>query len=103
MRARQITGNLFKLAILCACIFAFTKWQAAESEDRGFREFAENACIDEIGGRYNVSGTRVYNVIETGDGYSVRASATSARGTPVKIVCLANSHGGVRDIVIDER
>lgn len=103
MRARQIAGNLFKLAILCACIFAFTKWQSVESQERGLKRFAENACIDEIDNRYNVSSTKVYNVIDTGNGYSVRASATLNRGAPVKIICLTNTHGGVRDIAIDER
>jgi len=74
-----------------------------ESRDHGLKRFAENACVDEIGNRYKVSSTKVYNVMDTGNGYSVRATATLTRGVPVKIICLTNAHGGVRDIAIDER
>lgn len=103
MSVRSITSNLFKLAILGVCVFAFTKWQAAESQDGSLKAFTENACLDEIRNRYNVSRVKAYDFRETSSGYTVRASATSATGAPVKIVCLANTHGGIRDLAIDER
>ena len=101
--ARRITGNIFKLAILCACVFAVIRWQADESQDGSIKEFAENACLREISARYNVNGLKTYQVKTTANGYSVRASATSAGGARIKIVCITNTHGGVRDISIDER
>lgn len=103
MRAGQITGSVVKLAVLVACVYGVMQWQAAESRDGGVRAFAENACADEIHARFDVSSVNVYNVQETSNGYSVRASATLSRGTPVKIVCLANPHGGIRDLEIDQR
>ena len=66
---RQITGNFFKLAVLCAC----------------------------------VSRVSVYDLEANSNGYTVRASATLTRGTPVKIVCLTNYQGGIRDVTVDER
>ena len=103
MRARQIIDNLLKLAIAGACVYAFTVWQGTETQDSGLEEFAEAACVDEIGIRYDVGSIRAYDVEETSNGYTVRATAKSARGAPVKIVCVTNEHGGVRDIAIDER
>ena len=103
MRTRQILGNLFKLAMLCVCFYAVIEWRGAESQDSTLEEFAENACVDEIRNRYNLSSLGAYDVAETGTGYTVRVSATSSRGTRVKVVCLTNDHGGVRDIEIDER
>ena len=103
MRVRQITGNIVKLAILGACVYAAMKWQAGESQDSGLKAFAESACVDEIGSRYKVSTVRVYELRENSNGFTVRASATLARGAPVKIVCLTNPHGGVREVTIDER
>lgn len=102
MKAHRITGNIFKLAIFCACIYAVTKWQAAQSGDDDIKEFAEYACLDEIDDRYSFSSLSAYEVKKTDNGYTVRASATTARGTPVKVVCLTNIHGGVRDITINE-
>ena len=103
MRAHQIAGPVFKLAILGACVYAVMKWQVGESQDGAVRAFAESACVDEIGSRYSVSAVRVYDLKENSNGYTVRASGTLARGTPVKIVCLTSPHGGVRDVAIDQR
>ena len=103
MRTRQILGSLFKLAVLCACFYAVMEWRGAESQKSTVEEFAENACIDEIRNRYNLSSPGAYDVAETGTGYTVRVSATSAKGTRVKVVCVTTEHGGVRDIAIDDR
>lgn len=103
MSARQIAGNVVKLAILGACIYGAMKWQAGESQNGGLKAFAESACKDEIESRFNVSTVRVYDLRENTNGYSVRASATLARGARVKIVCLTNPHGGIREVTIDER
>lgn len=103
MRVRQIAGNVVKLAILAACVYAAMQWQAGEFEDSSLEAFTESACAREISSRYSVSTVRVYDLKENSNGYTVRASATLDRGTPVKIVCLANPHGGIREVTIDER
>ena len=79
------------------------QWQAAESQGGNVRAFAENACEDEIRSRFSVTTVRIYDLKPNSNGYSVRASATLTKGTPVKIVCLTSPHGGVRDVTIDER
>jgi hypothetical protein len=45
----------------------------------------------------------VYSVKETNIGYVVRASVTLPKGTVAKVYCLTNTHGGVREITIEER
>ncbi len=79
------------------------KWQATGNDSSDVTKFAEQACIDEIGVRYNVSNMRPYDVDENSNGYVVRVSVTSTRGTPAKVICLTNRNGGIRDIMIDER
>lgn len=103
VRVRQITGSFFKLAILCACVYAVTRWQAGEIQGDDVKAFAENACEDEVRSRFDVSRVSVYDLKANSNGYTVRASATLSRGTPVKIVCLANPQGGIRDVTVDER
>lgn len=100
---RQITGDFFKLAVLCACVYAVTKWQAGGFQGDDVKAFAENACEDEVRSRFNVSRVSVYDLEANSNGYTVRASATLTRGTPVKIVCLTNYQGGIRDVTVDER
>lgn len=96
-------NSLIKFAILGACIYGAMKWQVITPRDNGVAEFAKTDCVAGIGDRYDVSNIRAYDVRETNNGFAVRASATSARGTAVKLVCLTNAHGGVREITIDER
>ena len=103
VRVRQITGSFFKLAILCACVYAVTKWQEGEIQGDDVKAFAENACEDEVRSRFDVSRVSIYDLKANSNGYTVRASATLSRGTPVKIVCLANPQGGIRDVTVDER
>ncbi len=95
--------NLVTVAILCAGVYAAIKWQAITPQGNEVTDFAKTACVTDVGGRYNVSNIRAYDVRESNNGFSVRVSATNARGAAVKIVCLTNSHGGVREITIDER
>ena len=103
LRVREITGSLFKLALLCACVYAATKWQAGDFQGSDIKAFAKNACEDEVRSRFNVSRVSVYDLKANSNGYTVRASATLTRGTPIRIVCLANHQGGIRDITVDER
>ena len=99
----RFVGNLIKAAILLAGIYAIVKWAPIGMQPDDRAEFAENACRDEARARYNVSTVRVYDVRETNNGYAVRITVTLSGGKPAKVVCLTNTHGGVRDISIDER
>lgn len=103
MGIRRIAGNIVPLVILGAGIYFFMQWQGEQAQDGGNDNFAKSACVDEVGVRYEVSNVRPYEVEATGTGYTVRITAKSASGSPVRIVCLTNSHGGVRSISIDER
>jgi len=99
----RLVGNLIKVAILLAGIYAVVKWDPIGLRKDDSAEFAERACRDEASARYNVSTARVYDVSETNNGYVVRITVTSSRGNPARVVCLTNAQGGVRDISIDER
>ena len=99
----RLVGNLIKAAILLAGIYVIVKWDPIGLQTDDNAEFAERACRDEAGVRYNVSTVRVYDVRETNNGYVVRITVTSTGGKPAKVVCLTNAQGGVRDISIDER
>ncbi|MDH3750980.1 MAG: hypothetical protein OEU90_05330 [Gammaproteobacteria bacterium] len=96
-------GNILLLAAVGAGIYAIVKWEFIKPQDDEASDFAEKACVDEIGDRYDVSTVRAYAVNETNNGYVVRASVTLARGTPAKVYCLTNAHGGVKEIGIEER
>ena len=103
MRIGQIGSRLTQAAILCLCIYGVVKWQASNDESSDVMAFTERACKDAIGARYDVSSIRLYDVKKNSSGYTVRASVTLSRGTPAKVTCLANAHGGIRDVIIDER
>lgn len=103
MGIRRIAGNLFPLVILGAGIYYFMQLQGEQAQDGSSDTFAETACVDQVGVRYELSNVRPYEVKVTGSGYTVRLTAKSASGSPVRIVCLTNAHGGVRSISIDER
>ena len=96
-------GNAIKVALVLGCVYAFVKWEFTETQDDDARGFAEKACIDEIEGRFDTSTVRIYAVNETNNGYVVRATVTLARGTAAKVYCLTNTHGGVEEIMIEER
>lgn len=103
MQISQVGNSLIKVAIFCACVYGVVKWQAGSDQSGDVVAFAEKACTDAIGARYNVSNIRLYDVREDSSGYALRASVTLSSGRPAKVTCLANVHGGVRDIIIDER
>ena len=103
MSVRQSIGGLLKLAVVVACGYAIWKWQGGGSSGDDVREFARNACADEVRARYNVSNVRSYDIDENANGYVVRVTVTLPRGDAAKVVCLTNRNGGVRDITINER
>ena len=96
-------GNVIKVAVVLGCIYALVKWEFMETQDDDVRGFAEKACIDEIEDRFDTATVRIYTVNETNNGYVVRATATLARGNTAKVYCLTNTHGGVEEIMIEER
>jgi len=96
-------GDVLLLAAVGAAIYALVKWEFINPQDNEVSRFAEKACVDEIRHRYNASTVRAYAVNKTNNGYTVRASITLARGTPAKVYCLTNAHGGVREIGIEEQ
>ena len=103
MKIGETIGNTFKAVVVCGCIYAIVKWGLIKSQDDDVTDFAKKACIDEIGVRFNASSVRVYAVNESNNGYVVRATATFTRGTPAKVYCSTNAHGGVREITIEEQ
>jgi hypothetical protein len=103
MRIRDTVGNLLKAAVLCACVYGAVKWGPSEPLEDDVNEFAERACIDEIRDRYDASSVNVYDVTESNNGYVIRASITLAKGKRAKGICLANTHGGIREITIEQR
>ena len=103
MKIGKTIGDIVKAVLLVGLIYAVVNWQDVDKVDDDVREFAEQACITEIGHRYNVSTARVYAVNENSNGYTVRATVTLAKGNTAKVNCLANTHGGVNEITIEER
>ncbi len=103
MRVGDTIGTLLKAAVLCGCAYAIWQWDVINPQDDDVTNFAEKTCTDEIGRRFNASMVNVYSVKETNIGYVVRASVTLPKGTVAKVYCLTNTHGGVREITIEER
>jgi hypothetical protein len=103
MKFDEIVGDIFKVVLVCGCIYGIVNWKAIETQDDDVRDFAERDCVDEIRDRFDVSTARVYAVSETTKGYVVRATITLARGSTAKVYCLTNRHGGVEEITIQER
>ncbi len=96
-------GNILKVAIVFGCIYALVKWDFNGTQDDDVRNFAEKACVDEITDRFDTSRVRVYAFNKTNNGYVVRATATLARGNTAKVYCLTNTHGRVKEVMIEER
>lgn len=103
MKIRDTVGNLLKAAALGACVYGALTWGPTELLEDDVNEFAERACVDEIRNRYDASNVNVYDVTETNNGYVVRASITLAKGKRAKGICLTNTHGGIREITIEQR
>jgi hypothetical protein len=102
MKIAAALGTLVKVAVVLAIIYAIMKSGVISPQSDDVSEFAEQACIDGIRGRYDTTTIRIYSVKESNKGYVVRASVTLARGNVAKVYCLTNEHGGVRDIAIEE-
>ena len=95
MRVGDTIGTLLKAAVVCGCAYAIWQWDVINPQD--------DDVTNEIGSRFNASMVNVYSVKETNIGYVVRASVTLPKGTVAKVYCLTNTHGGVREITIEER
>jgi nitrogen fixation-related uncharacterized protein len=96
-------GSLVRVAIVCAVIYGVVVWKGTTSQYDDVTEFAEKACVDEISQRFNAATVKVYAVKKNSNGYIVRATITLARGNTAKAYCLTNTHGGVKDISLEER
>lgn len=103
MRIRQTIEMLLKVALVGAGIYVIINWDSVKPSGDDASDFAESACIDEINDRFEISRASAYEVTRTDNGYTVRVSVTLASGTPAKVICLANSHGGIDDVSIDVR
>ena len=103
MKIGAAIGNIIKAALVGACIYGIVTWQFAKTPDDDVSDFAEKVCIDDIRARYDATTVRAYSVKETNNGYIVRASVTLPRGNTAKVYCLTNTHGGVKEITIEER
>ena len=103
MKIAASIGSLLKLAILCGAIYALVIWKFNGPENTGNSAYAEQACADAIGGRFDTSSVSVYAISKSDKGYVVRASITLPNGNPAKVYCLTNEFGGVEEIRINER
>jgi hypothetical protein len=89
--------------ILGACVYGFMKWQSLDSASSDVTSFATDACVDAASARYDISNPKPYKTATNSTGYVVRVSVTTASGKPAKVICLANAHGGINEVTIDER
>lgn len=96
-------GNLIKIAVLGACIYAFVNWDFNGSQDNDERAFAERVCADAIKDRFNTRSVNVYRVSDSDQGFVVRASITTSNGRQAKVYCLTNIYGGVDELRIVEQ
>ncbi len=103
MSIAKSMGNLLTAAIVVGGAYVFLNWESVNPLGDDSSEHAKRACADGILSRYDSESSNVYAVEKTAEGYVVRASMTLARGTPVKVTCLANEHGRIEEIRVDER
>ena len=103
MNIKKTIGSIVKAAILIGIAYGVLNWQDINLTDDGVKDFAENACISEITQRFNVTTVKAYAINENSNGFVVRATVTLAKGNTASVNCLTNAHGGVRDIMIEER
>ena len=105
MKLSGIVGSTIKLVVILGCIYALTKYgylDQKQNNDSELSAYAEQSCVDEIRSRFDTTSVNTYAVEENSNGYTIRASVGLARGTKMKIVCLANEQGGIREITIQE-
>ena len=103
MTVSAIIGNIGKIAVLGAGIYAFMNWDFNGSQDNDNSAHAEQVCTDAIKSRFNTRSANVYRVSDSGQGFVVRASITLSNGRQAKVYCLTNSYGGVDELRIVEQ
>lgn len=103
MKIGEIGSNLVKALIVGGAIYGVVNWQTIKPQGDEITDFAERACTDEINNRFDVSSIRVYSINKNRNGYIVRATLTLAKGNTAKVYCLTNTHGGVKEVTIEER
>ena len=103
MNIKNTIGSLVKGALLIALFYGIWNWQDIGLLSDDTRDFAENACITEIKQKFDVTRVRAFSIEENRNGYVVHTSVTLAKGNTASVRCLTNVHGGVKDIVIEER
>ena len=96
-------GNLIKVALLGAGIYAFVTWEFNGSQDNDNSAYAQSVCADAIRNRFDTRSVSVNRVTDSDKGFVVRASITLPNGSPAKIFCLTNTFGGVEEIRIIEQ
>lgn len=96
-------GNVLKIVVALGFVYGVVTWQSNKAQNDEVGAFAEKACVDEIRARYNASAVAAYSVKKNDNGYVVRATVTLRKGNAAKAYCVTNTHGGVKDISIEER
>jgi hypothetical protein len=104
MKQSSIVGSTIKLVVVLGCTYALAKYGYLDQNQSSgeLSEYAEQACVDTIKGRFDTVSVNTYAVEENSSGYTIKVSVGLARGTKMKIVCLANEQGGIREITIQE-
>ena len=103
MRLGKILNNILAIAVLCGGIYVLMNWESIRPQDDPDAQYAERSCMTEIQSRFDATSANVYSVTEKDAGYVVRASMTLPRGNAVKVICLANEHGRITEVRVDER
>ncbi|MCH8099579.1 MAG: hypothetical protein IIB74_03980 [Proteobacteria bacterium] len=103
MKIGKAIGSIANVALVGGLIYGIVNWQEIIPQEDDVKDFAEKACVDEIERRYDVSTVRIYSFNETNNGYVVRVTVTLTKGNAARVYCLTNSHGGVKEITIEER
>jgi hypothetical protein len=96
-------SNVVVAAIVVGGAYAFLNRDSILPGGDDLADYAKRACIDEIVSRYDTQSASAYRVDKNSKGFVVRASMTLNRGTPVKVICLANENGRIEDVMLDER
>jgi hypothetical protein len=103
MSITKSISNLVVAVIVVGGAYTFLNRESSQPGGGDLAEYAKRSCVDEIVSRYDTQSANAYRVDKNSKGFVVRASMTLTRGTPVKVICLANENGRVEEITIDER
>ena len=103
MKMGKVVNNIVTLAIVGGAIYAFLNWDSLKPGSDANAQYAEQACMTEIRARFDTISANVYGITAKDSGYVVRATMKLPRGNAVKVYCLANEHGRVTDVRVDER